>query len=89
MAALLSVFGFIIMLGLLIFIHEFGHFLFAKMFGVRVDVFSLGFYGRIFSFRWGETRYQIGWLPLGGYVKMFGDAEVSEIPPHLRHCGIF
>ena len=86
MAALLSVFGFIIMLGLLIFIHEFGHFLFAKMFGVRVDVFSLGFYGRIFSFRWGETRYQIGWLPLGGYVKMFGDAEVSEIPPHLRHC---
>ncbi|MDZ4081723.1 MAG: RIP metalloprotease RseP [Bdellovibrionales bacterium] len=71
----------IILLGLLIFVHELGHFLVAKYYKVRVEVFSLGFGKKLFSFRRGETEYVIAMLPLGGYVKMYGDdpsAEVSE-----------
>ncbi|MBK7889822.1 MAG: RIP metalloprotease RseP [Bdellovibrionales bacterium] len=71
----------IILLGLLIFVHELGHFLVAKYFKVRVEVFSLGFGKKLLSFRRGETEYCIAAVPLGGYVKMFGDdpsAEVSE-----------
>jgi regulator of sigma E protease len=71
----------IILLGLLIFVHELGHFLVAKYYKVRVEVFSLGFGKKLFSFRRGETEYCIAALPLGGYVKMYGDdpsAEVSE-----------
>ena len=71
----------IILLGLLIFVHELGHFLVAKYFKVRVEVFSLGFGKKLLSFRRGETEYCIAAVPLGGYVKMFGDdpsADVSE-----------
>lgn len=71
----------IILLGLLIFVHELGHFLVAKYFKVRVEVFSLGFGKKLLSFRRGETEYCVAAIPLGGYVKMFGDdpsAEVSE-----------
>jgi regulator of sigma E protease len=71
----------IIMLGVLIFVHELGHFLVAKYFKVRVEVFSLGFGKKLVSFRRGDTEYCISAVPLGGYVKMFGDdpsAEISE-----------
>lgn len=73
----------IILLGLLIFVHELGHFLVAKYYKVRVEVFSLGFGKKLFSFRRGETEYVIAALPLGGYVKMYGhgddtSAEISE-----------
>lgn len=71
----------IILLGLLIFVHELGHFLVAKYYKVRVEVFSLGFGKKLFSFRRGDTEYVIAALPLGGYVKMYGDdpsAEISE-----------
>ncbi len=71
----------IILLGLLIFVHELGHFLVAKYFKVRVEVFSLGFGKKLLSFRRGDTEYCIAAVPLGGYVKMFGDdpsAEISE-----------
>lgn len=71
----------IILLGLLIFVHELGHFLVAKYFGVRVETFSLGFGKKIFKYKRGDTEYCISLFPLGGYVKMFGDdptAEVSE-----------
>lgn len=71
----------IILLGLLIFVHELGHFLVAKYYKVRVEVFSLGFGKKLISFRRGETEYCVAAIPLGGYVKMFGDdpsAEVSE-----------
>jgi regulator of sigma E protease len=71
----------IILLGLLIFVHELGHFLVAKYFKVRVEVFSLGFGKKLLSFRRGDTEYCVAAIPLGGYVKMFGDdpaAEVSE-----------
>jgi len=65
--------AFIIVLGILIFVHELGHFLFAKLFKVRVLKFSLGFGPKIYSKTVGETEYQLSALPLGGYVKMFGE----------------
>ncbi len=71
---------FLFVLGLLIFVHEFGHFLAAKMCGIYVDRFSLGMPPRIFGLRYGETDYCIGALPIGGYVKMAGqeDSPLSE-----------
>ena len=63
----------ILVLGFLILFHELGHFLFAKMFGVKVEVFSIGFGPRLISFRIGETEYAISAIPFGGYVKMAGD----------------
>jgi regulator of sigma E protease len=65
-------------LGLIIFLHELGHFLMAKKNGVRVEIFSLGFGQAIYKFRRGETEYRIAWLPLGGYVKMAGEALSDE-----------
>jgi len=71
----------IILLGVLIFIHELGHFLLAKKSGVLVEKFSIGFGPKIFSRKKGETEYVLSAIPLGGFVKMYGeslDAEVSE-----------
>src|SRR5436305_5997772 len=68
-----SVLGLIIVLGVLTFVHEGGHFLVAKLFGVRVLVFSLGFGKRILGFRRGGTDYRVSLIPLGGYVRMAGD----------------
>ncbi len=76
-----AVFAFVLLLGLLIFVHELGHFSVAKWCGVRVEVFSLGFGKKIFSFQRGFTTYCISLIPLGGYVKMFGDelnAQLSD-----------
>jgi regulator of sigma E protease len=64
---------FAIVLGLLVLIHELGHFIVAKLCGVRVETFSIGFGTRIFGFRYGDTDYRISILPLGGYVKMAGE----------------
>lgn len=75
---------FFILLGLLIFIHELGHFLVAKYYNVRVEVFSLGFGKKIFSFKRGETTYCLSLIPLGGYVKMFGDDPNADIPEAER-----
>ncbi len=69
----------IIMLGVLIFVHELGHFLVAKYYKVRVEVFSLGFGKKLVSFRRGDTEYCISAVPLGGYVKMFGDDPSADI----------
>ncbi len=63
----------LIIIGILIFIHELGHFLFAKLFKVRVEEFSIGFGPRVLSFKKGDTIYSISLLPLGGFVKMAGD----------------
>lgn len=68
-----TIFSFILVLGLLIFVHELGHFLFAKLFGVRVLKFSLGFGPQIAGKKIGETEYVISAFPLGGFVKMFGE----------------
>ena len=68
-----TLFSFILVLGLLIFVHELGHFLFAKLFRVRVLKFSLGFGPKIAGKVVGETEYVISAFPLGGFVKMFGE----------------
>jgi regulator of sigma E protease len=70
-------------LGFMILIHELGHFMAAKLFGVRVLVFSLGFGKRLFGFKRGDTDYRVSALPFGGFVKMAGDdpAEVREGDP--------
>jgi regulator of sigma E protease len=68
-----TLFSFILVLGLLIFVHELGHFLFAKLFGVRVLKFSLGFGPRVAGKTIGETEYVISAFPLGGFVKMYGE----------------
>lgn len=70
---------FVIFLAPLIFFHELGHFLFARLFGVRVEVFSIGFGPKIFKFVKNGTQYAISIIPLGGYVKMFGDDPFSEV----------
>lgn len=78
---MLSILSAIVVLGVLIFVHELGHFIFAKLFGVGVEKFSLGFGTKIVGFKRGETEYLISAFPLGGYVKMIGegaDAELSE-----------
>jgi regulator of sigma E protease len=69
----ITVVAFIFVLGVLVFVHEFGHYAVAKLFKVRVEVFSLGFGKRLFGFRRGDTDYRISLLPLGGYVKMAGE----------------
>lgn len=65
--------SFVLVLGVLVFIHEFGHFIVAKRLGVRVDKFSLGFGPKLWGFRKKETEYLISMLPLGGYVKLAGE----------------
>jgi regulator of sigma E protease len=70
-----AIIAFIFVIGVLVFIHELGHFLLAKWSGVRVEKFSLGFGKKLFGFRKGETEYLICALPLGGYVKMYGEGS--------------
>ena len=65
-------------LGILVFVHEFGHYAVAKLCGVHVEVFSLGFGKRLWGFRRGDTDYRISLLPLGGYVKMTGENPMEE-----------
>lgn len=68
----------ILMLGILVFVHELGHFVVAKMCGVKVLKFSLGFGPKLFSYRRGETEYLISAVPLGGYVQMLGEGSGPE-----------
>ncbi|MCK6599883.1 MAG: RIP metalloprotease RseP, partial [Bdellovibrionaceae bacterium] len=68
------------LLGVLVFVHELGHFLVAVWCGVNVEVFSLGFGKKIFQYQKGDTNYCISLIPLGGYVKMFGEQPGDEIP---------
>ncbi|RKY61326.1 MAG: RIP metalloprotease RseP [Candidatus Latescibacterota bacterium] len=72
-----QVWAFLFVLGVLIFVHEFGHFLAAKLVGIRVERFSLGFPPKMVGFRIGETEYCISWIPLGGYVKLAGQADLG------------
>ncbi len=73
----------VIVLGVLIFVHELGHFLMAKKSKVGVITFSLGFGPKIIGKKIGETQYQISLVPLGGYVKMVGEEPGEKIPPEL------
>jgi regulator of sigma E protease len=76
-----SVLSFVLVLGVLIFVHELGHFLLAKAFGVKVLKFSLGFGNKLIGRQWGETEYLISAFPLGGYVKMYGEQQGEEVRP--------
>ena len=67
-----------VVLGVLVLVHEWGHFIVAKLCGVRVDVFSIGFGKRLWGVKRGDTDYRVSALPLGGYVRMAGDNPVEE-----------
>src|SRR5215213_3319847 len=89
MTYLIYLFGFIFILGSAVVLHEFGHFIVAKLFRIRVETFSVGFGPRLFGRKWGETDYRLSAIPLGGYVKLGGDesnaplegAGATDIPP--------
>ncbi|HXC48523.1 MAG TPA: RIP metalloprotease RseP [Candidatus Sulfotelmatobacter sp.] len=70
--------GIVLVLGVIILVHEWGHFIIARLFGVRVDVFSIGFGPRLFGFKWGVTDWRISAVPLGGYVRMAGQ-DITEV----------
>ncbi|MEI8143034.1 MAG: site-2 protease family protein [Candidatus Berkelbacteria bacterium] len=74
----LTIIAFIFVLGILVLVHELGHFLAAKAFGVKVEEFAFGFPPRIFSWKRGETNYSLNAIPIGGYVKMLGELEHSK-----------
>src|SRR5262245_14719305 len=69
----------LLVLGVIIVIHELGHFLVAKFFKIKVETFSVGFGPRLFGFRKGETDYRISAFPLGGYVKMAGETPMDSL----------
>lgn len=78
---LLTIFSAVIVLGVLIFVHELGHFLVAKRLGVGVTTFSLGFGPRLVGVKRGETDYRFSAIPLGGFVRMVGESPNEPVPP--------
>lgn len=78
---MLTLLSAVVVLGVLIFVHELGHFIFAKLFRVGVEKFSLGFGPKLVGKKIGETEYLISSFPLGGYVKMVGEAADGEVAP--------
>lgn len=76
---------FILLLGILVFVHEFGHFIVARMCGVKVEVFSLGFGKKLLQYKWGDTNYCLSLIPFGGYVKMYGEQGGDIVPEDQRH----
>ena len=80
MSFLTTTLAFVFVLGIIIFVHEFGHLITAKAFGMRVFVFSFGFGKRLAGFKWGETDCRVSAIPLGGYVKLEGEGDdlISE-----------
>src|SRR6184192_1907203 len=88
-SGIIGILAFIFILGAAVVLHEFGHFLVAKLFKIRVETFSVGFGPRLFGRRWGQTDYRVSAIPLGGYVKLGGDesnaplegAGATDIPP--------
>jgi regulator of sigma E protease len=76
----LTLLAFLVILGLLVFVHEAGHFLAAKLSGVKVEEFAFGFPPKIFCVKHGETKYCINAIPFGGYVKMLGEEKQSDSP---------
>lgn len=78
---MITLISFIILLGILIFVHEIGHFIAARAAGVGVLKFSLGFGPKIIGRKHGETEYVISWIPLGGYVKLLGETDNDKLSP--------
>jgi regulator of sigma E protease len=89
MSYIIYLLAFIFILGSAVVLHEFGHFIVAKLFKIRVETFSVGFGPRLFGKKWGHTDYRVSAIPLGGYVKLGGDesnaplegASAEDIPP--------
>jgi len=79
MALLTSILAIVVLIGVLVFVHEFGHFIVARLFKVKVISFSIGFGPRMFGFKRGETDWVVRWLPLGGYVYMLGSDPSHKI----------
>ena len=76
-----NILAFVFVLGVLIFVHELGHFIMARRIGVRVLTFSLGFGPKLFKFTRGDTEYCVSIIPLGGFVKMAGETPEDDTPP--------
>ena len=76
-----TILAFTVVFGILVFVHEFGHFFMAKLVGVRVEVFSFGYGKRLFGFKRGDTDYRISLLPLGGYVRLLGEGMFETDRP--------
>jgi regulator of sigma E protease len=74
---LLTIIVFLIILSILVLVHEAGHFVMAKIFGIKVEEFGFGLPPRIFGKKFGETIYSINWLPIGGFVKLYGEDEAG------------
>src|SRR5688572_12237609 len=89
---IINILAFIFILGSAVILHEFGHFIVAKLLKIRVETFSVGFGPRLFGRKWGQTDYRVSAIPLGGYVKLGGDesnapiegAGATDIPEHER-----
>ncbi len=87
---IINILAFIFILGTAVVLHEFGHFIVAKLLAIRVETFSVGFGPRLFGKKWGQTDYRVSAIPLGGYVKLGGDesnapiegAGSTDIPEH-------
>jgi regulator of sigma E protease len=89
MSLIVTIFEFLIVIAVLVFVHELGHFLFAKWCGVKVDEFAIGFGPKIFNRRKGETLYRVNLFPLGGYVKIVGENPDDPLPPDVDKSRVF
>jgi len=78
MSILGTLLAFAIVFGVLVFVHEFGHFFMAKLVNIRVEVFSWGYGKRLFGLKKGETDYRVSLIPMGGYVKFSGEEAFDE-----------
>ena len=81
---LITILVFLLVLSVLVLIHELGHFLVAKKFGIKVEEFGFGLPPRAFGKKIGETIYSINWLPIGGFVKLYGEDEAGAGRPKIR-----
>ncbi|HPN31798.1 MAG TPA: RIP metalloprotease RseP [bacterium] len=88
-AAGLNVLPFLILLGVVVIFHELGHFLVAKLFGVRVEEFSIGFPPKLIGKKFGETEYIISLLPIGGYVKLAGQDDFGKVSINKEDKGMY
>jgi len=85
MDILSAIFYFLVTIGIIIFVHELGHFLAAKLCGMRVEKFSIGFPPKLISKKYGETEYTLALIPLGGYVKISGMVDESMDTEYQKH----
>lgn len=89
-----TIVAFIILIAIIVFVHEFGHFIAGKIFKIQVEEFSIGFGPAAFSIKKGPTLYRINWLPLGGYVRFYGADLTEDIPiqnqdKSLQHAKVY